>query len=86
MPRMQKYFLEDVHKTKIKRHKKGKIQERYKNHILSLKEGEAGGFKTKDDKDAFTLRARIKRAAKALGMNVKVRKRGDRIYFWREDK
>ena len=86
MRRMEKFYLEDVHKTKIKRYKKGKIQERYKRHIQGLKEGEAGGFRIQDDKDAFTLRARLKRAAIALGINIKVQKRGDRIYFWREDK
>ena len=86
MPKLEKFYLEDVHETKIKRYKKGKIQERYKKHIQSLNEGEAGGFRIKDDKDAFTLRARLKRAAKALGLNVKVQKRGNYIYFWREDK
>lgn len=86
MRRMEKFYLEDVHKTKIKRYKKGKIQERYKRFIQGLKEGEAGGFGIKDDKDAFTLRARLKRAAKALGISIKVQKRGDHIYFWREDK
>lgn len=85
MPRLTKVSIEEVPKS-VPRKRKGKVQQEYGKHIKSLKEGEAGKFRVKDDKEGFAIRNRIKRAGAALGIVVKVKKVGDEIYFWKEAK
>ena len=85
MPEVTRGYLEDVSITKTKRYKKGSIRKRNIRQIQGLEEGEAITFNIKDDSDAFTLRARFKRAAKALGVNIKVQKRGKQVRIWKED-
>jgi hypothetical protein len=78
-------YLEDVHITKTKKYKKGGIQKRTIRQIQGLEDGKAILFNIKDDNDVFTLRARFKRAAKALGVNIKVQRRGKQVRIWKED-
>lgn len=66
--------------------KKAKVLEKYKDYISSLAANEAGQLKIQKEQDrqGFAIRAGLKRAAQALGVNVRIRKLGDYIYFWQE--
>ena len=79
MPRLIKVRIEEAQGKRIVRKSKGKVSEQYKRHILALKEGEAGKFNIRDDKEGFAVRRRIERAADALGLKVTVQKRKDAI-------
>lgn len=62
-----------------------KVLEEYKNYVVSLDPNEAGRFTVANDKEGQMLRTRIKRAAAALGLDVKVRKFHNEILFWYEN-
>ena len=55
-----------------------------KRYITNLAPYESGKLKIQDDKEGFAIRANLKRAAEALGLNVKIQKRENYIYFWKE--
>lgn len=74
-----------AHKKKVYVRKAEKLNQ-YKKYITDLAPNEAGKFKIQNDKEYFAIRANIKRAAEALGLNVKIQKRENYIYFWNEDK
>lgn len=62
--------------------REAKVLEEFKQYIKSLTPNDAGKFEVKDNKDGFAVRANIIRAAKSLGLNVKVKKSGKVITFW----
>ena len=84
MPRLVKVSIQKAQDERITRKSRGRILEQYKRHILVLNEGEAGKLNIRDDKEGFAVRKRIERAADALGVKVRVQKRKDAIYFWKE--
>ena len=84
MPRLVKVSLKEAQGKKTTRKSRGKVLEQYKRYILTLKESEAGKFNIRDDKEGFAIRKRIERAAYALGIKVKVKKRKDTIYFYKK--
>ncbi|MFC1955186.1 hypothetical protein ACFLWZ_01390 [Chloroflexota bacterium] len=65
--------------------RKAEKLKQYKGYINDLSPNEAGKFKIQDDKEGFAVRANLKRAAKALGLNATVQKRENYIYFWKEE-
>ena len=92
MPRLMKVSKEEAQEAIEKADKRRKNIERkaeklkqYKGYITSLTPNEVGKFKIKDDKEYFAIRANLKRAAKDLNLNVKVQKRENYIYFWKEE-
>ena len=59
-----------------------KVLEEYKKYIVSLGSKEAGKFEVSSDKEGQMLRTRIIRSAKALGLDVTVKKINNEILFW----
>lgn len=64
--------------------RKAEKLKQYKGYITDLAPNEAGKFKIQNDKEGFAVRANLKRAVDALGLNVKIQKRENYIYFWKE--
>ena len=84
MPRLMKVSIEEAKGIKKEYMRKAEKLKQYKGHITKLAPNEAGKFKIQNDKEGFAVRANLKRAADALGLNVKIQKRENYIYFWRE--
>jgi len=92
MPRLIKLSkekaMEAIRKSDEKRKKivrKADKLNQYKGYITGLAPDEVGKFKIQDNKEYFAVRANIKRAAIALKLEVKIQKREDYIYFWKEE-
>ncbi|MFC1919940.1 hypothetical protein ACFLWX_04035 [Chloroflexota bacterium] len=62
-----------------------KVLEEYKKYVISLGPHEVGKFEVGDYWKGQMFKTRIKRAAAALGLDVKVRKFRNQILFWNED-
>ena len=85
MPRLIKVSIEEAKKIKKRVVRKAEKLKQYKDYITDLTPKEAGKFKLQNDKEYFAVRANLKRAADALGLNVKIQKRDNYIYFWKEE-
>ena len=86
--RFDKVPIEEAKQMKKKIPRVAKLVEEYKGYITALSPKEAGRIEIRDDEDgkeAFKIRARIKRAGDALRLKVVIRKRGKEIYFWKEE-
>ena len=84
MGKLTKIPIDEAKGLKVTINRKSKVLEKYKNYLIGLSSSEAGKLQIKDDKEGFTVRAGLKRAAEAMNMNVKIKKRGDSIVFWKE--
>jgi hypothetical protein len=47
--------------------------------------GEAGKLHAAENENPLTIRRRLISAAKALGINIIIKRSGNELYFWRED-
>jgi hypothetical protein len=84
MPRFVDVPLSDI-PEKQTRKKGATVLEDYMRKLRSMKAGgTATKFTVQDDADGYKQRNRIRRAAKAVGVTVKVKKVGKVMYFWRE--
>jgi hypothetical protein len=74
--------------TRAERHilpPRGETQERYRQYIRKLSSEEAGRLELGPADKPITERARLKAAAKAEGVNLRLQRRGNTIVFWRTD-
>jgi len=87
IPALKKIPIEEAEaKQKQVSSRRAKVLEKYKDYIISLEDREAGQLRIQKDHDkqGFAIRVGLKRAAQALGVEIKVKKLGDYIYFWKE--
>lgn len=84
MPRLMKVSIEEAKGMKRKYIRKAEKLKQYKRYITDLAPNESGKFKIQNDKEGFAVRANLKRAADALGLNVHIQKRENHIFFWKE--
>ena len=80
-----KVSIEEAKGIKKKYVRKAEKLNQYKGYIIDLAPNEAGKLKIEKAKKYFAIRANIKRAAKDLGLNVKIQKRENYLYFWKEE-
>src|SRR3954470_24700266 len=59
--------------------------EQYRQYIRQLSSEEAGQLELGPDEKPITERARLKAAAKAEGVNLRIQRRGTTIVFWESD-
>src|SRR4051812_34438652 len=57
-------------------------QAQYQEYVRSLTADAAGQLELESDDRPITERARLKAAAKVLGKNLEVRRRGSTMVFW----
>ena len=79
-----KVSIEEAKDVKKRYIRKAEKLKQYKGYITDLAPTEAGKLKIQNDKEGFAVRANLKRAADALELNVKIQKRENYIYFWKE--
>ena len=84
IPRLTKIPIEEAKGIRKRINRKAEQLEKYKGLITALEPTEAGKLKIDTKKDDYSIRAGLKRAAKSLGLDIKVQKRENHIYFWIE--
>jgi hypothetical protein len=57
----------------------------YADYIQSLPQGQAGRLRIGEQEKHPTVRRRLGVAAKALGINLIIKRSGNDLYFWKED-
>src|SRR5919202_1462033 len=60
-------------------------QEQYQEYVRGLTADAAGQLELGEDDRPITERARLKAAAKAVGKNLEIRRRGNTMVFWETD-
>jgi hypothetical protein len=62
----------------------GKFIKEYASYIQQLPQGQAGKLTVGEQEKHPTVRRRLVTAAKALGINIIIKRSGNDLYFWRE--
>ena len=62
------------------------MQEQYREYVRQLADDQAGQLQLGGEDRPITERARLKAAAKAEGINLEIRRRGNTMVFWKTDK
>jgi hypothetical protein len=65
--------------------RQGKFINEYADYIQEVVSGEAGKLHAAENENPLTIRRRLISAAKALGINIIIKRSGNELYFWRED-
>jgi hypothetical protein len=65
--------------------RQGKFINEYADYIQEVVLGEAGKLHAAENENPLTIRRRLISAAKALGINIMIKRSGNELYFWRED-
>jgi hypothetical protein len=58
----------------------------YVTYIQQLPKGQAGRLRIKEQENALTIRRRLGVAAQTLDINLIIKRSGNDVYFWREDR
>jgi hypothetical protein len=65
--------------------RQGTFINEYADYIQEVVSGEAGKLHAGENENPLTIRRRLISAAKALGINIIIKRSGNELYFWRED-
>jgi hypothetical protein len=65
--------------------RQGKFLNEYADYIQQLPQGQAGKLIVGEQEKHPTVRRRLVTAAKALGINIIIKRSGNDLYFWKED-
>jgi hypothetical protein len=65
--------------------RQGKFINEFADYIRQLSPGKAGKLRIGEQEKHTTVRHRLVTAAKALGINIIIKRSGNNIYFWREE-
>jgi hypothetical protein len=65
--------------------RQGKFIKEYASYIQQLPQGQAGKLTVGEQEKHPTVRRRLVTAAKALGINIIIKRSGNDLYFWREN-
>jgi hypothetical protein len=65
--------------------RQGKFIKEYASYIQQLPQGQAGKLTVGVQEKHPTVRRRLVTAAKALGINIIIKRSGNDLYFWREN-
>jgi hypothetical protein len=58
----------------------------YVTYIQQLPKGQAGRLRIGESENPLTIRRRIAVAAQTLGLNLIIKRSGNAVYFWRENR
>ena len=64
----------------------GKFINEYADYIQQLPKGQAGRLRAEESENPLTIRRRLVSAAMALGVPLTIKRSGNDLYFWREDR
>ena len=65
--------------------RQGAFMNEYANYIQQLPTGQAGKLRIGDEEKHPTVRRRLVSAARALGINLIIKRSGNDLYFWKEN-
>jgi hypothetical protein len=65
--------------------RQGTFINEYADYIQQLPRGQAGRLHVMEQENPLTIRRRLVTAAKALNINLIIKRSGNDLYFWRED-
>jgi hypothetical protein len=65
--------------------RQGTFMNEYADYIQQLPQGQAGKLRIGEDEKHTTVRRRLTTAAKAMNINLIIKRSGNDLYFWRED-
>jgi hypothetical protein len=65
--------------------RQGTFINEYADYIQQLPHGQAGKLSVGEEEKQTTVRRRLVTAAKALGINIIIKRSGNDLYFWREN-
>jgi hypothetical protein len=63
----------------------GQFINEYADYIQQLSSGQAGRLRGGESENPMTMRRRLAGAAKAMHINLIIKRSGQDVYFWRED-
>ena len=85
MPRFDRVPLGEA-KMKTASGKRAQIIAEYVRYIEQLGDGEAGRLQAADGEPITTVRRRLGAAARQVKKSLTIRRTGDEIYFWAEER
>jgi hypothetical protein len=65
--------------------RQGKFINEYADYIQQLPQGQAGKLSIGEDEKHTAIRRRLATTAKAMSINLIIKRSGNDLYFWRED-
>jgi hypothetical protein len=66
--------------------RQGRFINEYANYIQQVPTGQAGKLTIGEEEKQTAVRRRLVTAAKALGINIIIKRSGNDLYFWREER
>jgi hypothetical protein len=66
--------------------RQGSFMNQYIDYIQRLPKGQAGKLSIGEGEKHTTIRRSLMSAAKALGINIIIKRSGNDLYFWREER
>ena len=66
--------------------RQGKYMSEHADYIHQLSSGQAGKLSPVERENPATIRRRLQAAATALGTKLIIKRSGENIYFWSEDR
>jgi len=83
MPRIEDASQEEIRKLRRRIRKREEIMEEYKGYIKLLTSPDViKKLIPNEGEKVATLKNRLRRAAKALGKEIELKKSGNAIFFW----
>ncbi len=66
--------------------RQGRFMNEYAGYIQQLSPGQAGKLSPQENENPLTIRRRLTQAAQALDTNLIIKRSGETVYFWIEDR
>jgi hypothetical protein len=66
--------------------RQGRFINEYADYIQQLPQGQAGKLSIREDEKHTAIRRRLATTAKAMNINLIIKRSGTDLYFWREDR
>jgi hypothetical protein len=88
MKTMPEFTIVSVQEAKLRTipGRPGKFINEYADYIQQLPHGQAGKLSIGEDEKHTAIRRRLATTAKAMNINLIIKRSGNDLYFWREDR
>jgi hypothetical protein len=85
---MPEFEIVSLHEAQFRTipERQGKFLNEYADYIHQLSSGQAGKLSPMERENPATIRRRLQAAATALGTKLIIKRSGEDVYFWSEDR